>query len=92
MDKIFLADLQVLFSSIQTESIQLVLLSCCHSGELAKIILKSTSIPYVIAVSSEYKIEDKASQIFSKTLYDNLILKKSVEDSVLEARISIKNE
>lgn len=59
---------------------KLVFFNACHSEEVGKI-FKESGIPFVIAVQSDLKIEDKAALTFSSSFYLNIFSGHSVEDS-----------
>jgi hypothetical protein len=52
MEALYQNNLRDMFVSSEIKNTQLLMFSSCHSGEIARIIQNTASIPYVIAVSS----------------------------------------
>ncbi|TNV75029.1 hypothetical protein FGO68_gene7569 [Halteria grandinella] len=60
------------------KDLQLVILSSCHSGEIAQ---RLKTFAPTIAVQAQYKMYDEASIWYSAALYQQLLKKKSLEES-----------
>ncbi|KAL4481100.1 hypothetical protein ABPG72_015055 [Tetrahymena utriculariae] len=70
-------------------NVKLVFFNACHSEEVGKIFYEA-GIPFVIAVQSDLKIEDKAALTFSSSFYMNIFSGRSVLESFESAKISLQ--
>ena len=66
------------FFKNKINNVKLAFVNACHSEEVGKIFYEA-GIPFVIAVQSNLKIEDKAATTFSKTFYMDLISGKTIQ-------------
>ncbi|KAL4481101.1 hypothetical protein ABPG72_015056 [Tetrahymena utriculariae] len=67
------------------EKPKLTFVNACHSEEVGLMFLNS-GIPFVVAVQSNLKIQDKAAQIFSNSFYMGLMKKYTIRQAFNSAK------
>ncbi|CAK68073.1 unnamed protein product (macronuclear) [Paramecium tetraurelia] len=85
-DFVYREDLQLIMKDSKKS---LVFLACCYAGEIAKNIQQYAT---TIAVDKELKMLDDAGILYFSSLYENLLEKKTLQESHEEAKKKVEVE
>ncbi len=60
------------------QSVRFVFVSACHSASAGAAFV-AAGVPHVIAIETQYEVEDEAARVFARVLYQALFVSRHTE-------------